>query len=88
MVFTFQLPFATEADANFVRGQIEHILELAVGEVTKEVEKATDAKTKREEESRLALLKQARIEIRETADGCQLEIHIAGPLDIESLFKD
>jgi len=88
VVAKFQLPFSTEDDAKFVHGQIEHLLAMAVSEVSKEVEKTTDLKAKQKEETRLAFLKQARTKIRKTTDGYQLEIHIAGPLDVESLFKD
>lgn len=88
LALKFQLPFATEVDANFMRGQIEHMFEMGLREVMEEAEKATDTKAKRDEEIRVAFLKQARTEIRKTADGCLLEIYIAGPLDVESLLKD
>ena len=91
VVFKVELPFETEADASLMRGQIEHMLAMAVQETSKEATKAADSgdpKAEREEKMRFEFPKQGRVATRETADGWQVEIHFAGSLDIESLLKD
>jgi len=83
----FQLPFENEADANYIHGQIQHMLEMIVREATEDAKKSISANAS-VEENRIAFAKQAQTEISKTTEGYQVEIRFAGQIDVESMLKE
>ena len=84
VTFKLQFRFDNEADARSIEAGIRRALEMLVQETREDASKATDEKGKSFADALIAMLQQARIETRQTENGWQIDIHLSGPLDIES----
>ena len=82
--FKLQFRFDNEADARAIEAQIRHLIEQYLRDAREGLSKATKEKDKAFGADLIAMLEQARLELRHTERGWQIEIQLSGPADIES----
>jgi beta-lactamase regulating signal transducer with metallopeptidase domain len=82
--FKIQFRFDNEADARSLEAQIRRALELYLRDARERLNKTTKEEEKSVGDDLIAMLEHARVETRLADSGWQIEIHLSGPIDIES----
>jgi hypothetical protein len=82
--FKLQFRFDNEADARSLEAQIRRALELYLRDARERLNKTTKEEEKSVGDDLIAMLEHARVETRLADSGWQIEIHLSGPIDIES----
>jgi beta-lactamase regulating signal transducer with metallopeptidase domain len=84
VTLNLQFRFDNEADARSIEKGIRWALEKSIQETREDENNATAQKGDALSHQWIAFLQRARIETRQTDNGWQIEVHLNGPIDIES----